>query len=127
MLEKESNVTVALVEASEILRDMAAPHSGKRALQIISRKLPWSYRHIKAVWYREDCTVVDADEMQQLRRAARLAKEEQEASNEILELRARLARLESLLISADSEFHRETIEALRLNHARLRNVADPEK
>lgn len=114
MSEKESNVTVALVEASEILRGMAAPHIGKRALQIVSRKLPWSYRHIKAVYYREDRTVVDADEMRELRRVARLAKEEQEASNEVRALRERIEKLERLLLQGDAEFHGPQIEALRM-------------
>lgn len=87
MSEKGSNVTVALVEASNILRDVAWPERGKRALAMLSRKLPWSYRHIKAVWYQEERTIVDADEMKALRRAAKLAAEEQEASNEIQQLK----------------------------------------
>ena len=111
MSEKESNLT-ALVEASALLKIMAAPDKGKRALLSLSRKLPWSYRHIKAVWYCEERTLVCADEMKQLRRAAKLAQEEQEATNEIAQLRARLARLESLLLATDEEFHRPTIEAI---------------
>lgn len=124
MSEKDSNVTVALVEASEILREIASPHIGKRALQIVSRKLPWSYRHIKAVWYQESRTVVDADEMKQLRRAARLAKEEQEATNEVAELRARLARLESILLATDEEFYRPHVEAMRVQADGLGRKAD---
>jgi hypothetical protein len=81
---------------------------------MLSRKLPWSYRHIKAVWYCEERTDVSADEMQQLRRAAKLAREDQEASNEIAELHERLARLESLLLQTDPQFHRETLEAISL-------------
>lgn len=112
MSEKESNLT-ALVEASGLLRIMAAPERGKRALLKLSGKLPWSYRHIKAVWYCEDKTLVCADEMNQLRRAARLVKEEQEASNEVAQLRQRIARLESLLLVQDEDFHCETVTALR--------------
>lgn len=63
---------------------------------------------------RSPCTVVDADEMQQLRRAARLAKEEQEASNEVRALRERIEKLERLLIQADEEFHSPQITALRM-------------
>jgi hypothetical protein len=112
MSEKVSNVSAALVEASSILRSMASPYGGKRALQALSRKLPWSYRHIKAVWYQEDRTVVDADEMKQLRRAAKLAQEEHEATNEVAQLRERIARLENLLLATDEEFYRPTIEAI---------------
>ena len=111
MSEKESKLT-ALLEASGLLRNMAAPERGKRALLVLSRKLPWSYRHIKAVWYCEERTTVCADQMKQLRRAAKLAQEEQEATDEIAQLRARLARLEGLLLATDAEFHRPTIEAI---------------
>lgn len=113
MSEKESNVT-ALVEASTLLRKVAWPERGKRALAKLDRVLPWSYRHIKAVYYQGERTTVDADEMKQARRAAKLAQEDQEASNEVAELRSRLARLESILLQADEAFHSETLTALRV-------------
>lgn len=123
MSEKESNLT-ALVEASALLKIMAAPEKGKRALLALSRKLPWSYRHIKAVWYCEERTMVCADQMKQLRRAAKLAQEEQEATNEIAQLRARLARLESLLLTQDEAFHSENLAAVRVQADRLGRSPD---
>jgi len=118
-MEKDSNVTVALVQASEALREVAEPERGKRALLKLSRVLTWSYRHTKAVYYCERGTVVDADEMKQLRRAAKLAQDEQEATNEVAELRARLARLESILLAQDEAFHSENLAALRVQADRL--------
>jgi len=120
-------VTVALVQASEALREVAEPERGKRALLKLSRVLTWSYRHTKAVYYCERGTVVDADEMEEVKklkrkadeRKARIAKEEQEASNEVAELRARLARLESILLAQDEAFHSENLAALRVQADRL--------
>lgn len=125
MSEKESNVT-ALVEASTLLRKVAWPERGKRALAKLDRLLPWSYRHIKAVYYQEERTDVSADEMKQLknleekqrRRREKLRQENQEAVDDVAQLRARLARLESILLTADPEFHRETLETLRVVDSR---------
>lgn len=124
----------ALVEASTIVRQLADPATAgycvKAAINSAFnrlRKFNWTHNRVRDVWYARSKVSITADELTQLRRAARLAKDEQEAGNEVRELRERLARLESILISADSEFHRETIEAIRINHARLRGVVDPQK
>jgi hypothetical protein len=44
--------------------------------------------------------------MKQLRRAAKLEQEDQEANNEVGELRERLERIERLLLAQGEEFHR---------------------
>ena len=80
------------------MRELALPERGKRALMKISMRLPgWSYRHVKSVYYAEPGTRIDADQMKQLRRAAKLAQEEQEASDELRQLRSRIERLEKEL------------------------------
>lgn len=104
-MEKASEVSASLIQASSFAREIALPHEGgKRALQKIKMKLPrWSYRRVKSVFYAEYGTRVDADELKELetaakreKRAATLAREDEEAGNEIRELRERLARIESL-------------------------------
>lgn len=93
MLDKDSKVS-ALCEASNLMRAIAGESVGKRALLKLSRKLPaWSFRHVKAVWYRENNTIISADQMSELRRAAR----EKEAGDDLECLRARVERLEQLL------------------------------
>ena len=124
----------ALVEASTIVRQLADPATAgycvKAAINSAFnrlRKFNWTYNRVRDVWYARDKVSITADELTQLRRAARLAKDEQEAGNELSELRSRLARLESILQGVDAEFHSETLAAIRFNHARLGNVVDPEK
>lgn len=114
-MEKASSEMTALVEGSSIMRDLALPERGNRALMKIRIKLPdWTYRHVKSVYYAEPGTRIDADQMKQLRRAAKIAREEHEATNEVRALRERLERLERLLLAPDEESYCPTIEAARV-------------
>ncbi len=111
----------ALVEASTIVRQLADPATAgycvKAAINSAAnkmRKFNWTYNRVRDVWYARSKVAISADELKQLRRAAKLAQEEQEATNEIAQLRARLARLESLLLTQDEAFHSENLAALRV-------------
>lgn len=125
MSEKASNMSV-LSEASEYVRVLALPElRGKPALRRVQMQLPkWSYRRIKSVFYAEDRTRIDPEEMDELRsKAARIIHEQtrqNEAArdaaslrNEISELRSRLLTLESRLCSTDEDFHSPQIDAYR--------------
>jgi hypothetical protein len=113
VVEKESNLT-ALVEASRELREWAYPERGKRALLKLSAHLTWSYRHIKAVYYEEAGTVVDADEMKELKRRRKLAQQETEATDDIAQLRAEIAFIKDRLRRMDPDFYEPTTQALRV-------------
>ena len=63
--------------------------------------------------YRGEARRIDADEMDALRAAAR-SPASIEARNDIAELRARLARLETALCLQDPQFHGPSIDALRV-------------
>ncbi len=98
MLDKDSKVS-ALCEASNLMKAIAGESVGKRALIKLSRKLPaWSFRHVKAVWYREKATI-SADQMRELQRAA----QEKEAGDDLECLRARVERLERLLAQYENK------------------------
>jgi hypothetical protein len=111
-MEKASEMS-ALCEASSIMRELALPERGKRALIKVSMKLPdWTFRHVKAVFYQEPGTRVCHDQMKQLRRAAKLDAQEQEASNEISQLRAEIAFIKDRLRRMDQDFYEPTASAL---------------
>ena len=116
----------ALVEASTIVRQLADPATAgycvKAAINSAFnrlRKFNWTYNRVRDVWYAREKVSITADELKQLRRAARLAKEEAEATDEIAQLRSRLARLENLLLTADEAFHSESITAMRVQADRM--------
>lgn len=128
-LSERSNMSTA--EASVLVRQLAKPFdvgdSVKCCLRRVSRKLPWSFNRVKDVWYADARISISAEEMTQLRRAAKLAAEEQEAKDDLARIDARLSRLESLLQGIDQEFHSETLAALGQSRNRLRGLGDNEK
>lgn len=74
----------------------------------------WTERRLRS-WWNKECRKVEFWQMIELATAAELAKAKREASRrESTELRARLAALDARLTTIDPEFHRESIEAIRL-------------
>lgn len=113
----ESRVSV-LVEAQGLVRSLAEPRPAgdkvKEALRRACRKLPsWSPNRVRDIWNGDERIRVRAEELEELRVAARRVKEEKAAGHELAELRERLGRLERLLVSTDPDFHRETLTGLR--------------
>ena len=97
------------------LRELAEPSSRgdrvKSAIERAARLSGLSYWRTFDLWYRK-ARKVEAFEIDAINDA--LAKKRaKETRNELQELRLRLARLESLLVQSDPEFHRETIANVR--------------
>jgi hypothetical protein len=80
-----------------------------------ARKAGITFRQAKSLFYGEitDPTHLAARRMIDEANAIKDRREEKAASNELNELRQRLARLEHLLLATDPDFHRETVAALR--------------
>lgn len=94
----------ALVECSQMFREIAGeqPARGgrvKAALRKVHEALPgWAYSRVRDVWYGSEKITVSGDELRQVERAAARRKQnEQEARDEIEQLRERLSRLEERL------------------------------
>jgi hypothetical protein len=102
----------ALVECGQMFRDIAGeqPMRGgrvKAALRKVHDALPgWAYSRVRMVWYNDKRITVSGDELRQVERAARNKRNEEEARDEIGQLRARLARLEARLAPADESMER---------------------
>lgn len=112
-------------QASELVRDVVPVNGGatiRARILATARRLGWNYSRTRDVWY-EQARRIDAHEMDQLR-AALKKKEAQEANDDIQQLRARLARLETVLAVADADFHGPHIEAVRGQMRGLGGVAD---
>lgn len=120
----ETNLN-ARVEAQSLIRSLAEPcpagDSVKAGMVRAWRKLPsWTFNRVIDVWKADPRIAIRAAEMDQLRNAAK-KREEKAASHELTELRERLARLERLLVSSDEDFHRETIDQVRIQAFGLGN------
>lgn len=114
--ESELKFMSVLCEASFLVRQIAAPESGKSALLLAYRKLgSWTYNRVKDVYYA-DCRVrISGEEIDHLRAVARARKAEGKASDpSIVELREQLALVAAHLHRIDPSFHHPSIEALRL-------------
>lgn len=90
-------------EAAALIRRVAEPRpvgdSTKAAMLRAWRRLgTWTFNRVKDVWKADQRIRVRAEEMDQLRAATRADKD---AVDELAELRARIARLERLLVAAD--------------------------
>lgn len=114
-ISSERKVT-ALAEAQTLIRALAEPSPAgekiKAALRRVSRKLPnWSNNRIRDVWNADERIRIRADELDELREANRA--NEKAAKNELVSLRERLARLESLLVQTDPDFFSPQIDQLR--------------
>lgn len=96
------------------LKELAEPSTRgdrvKTAIERASRLSGLSYWRTFDLWYRKARKVEDF-EIDAINEA--LAKKRaEETRNELQELRIRLARLESILVLSDPEFHRETIDQI---------------
>lgn len=114
-ISSERKVT-ALVEAQTLIRALAEPspagESIKAALRRVGRKLPnWSNNRVRDVWNADDRIRIRADELDELRAAKN--QNEKAAKNELVSLRERLARLESLLVQADPDFFEPQLDQIR--------------
>ncbi|MBS4016785.1 MAG: hypothetical protein KGZ68_00990 [Dechloromonas sp.] len=106
----------ALLEASQLVRSLASPpmvgDTVKRQIARAARRIPfWSTSRVKSVWYRDERYRISADEIAQLRDIADM--QQKDAGHEELQkLRARVARLETLLRISDPQFNSDQINAL---------------
>lgn len=107
----------ALIEASQLVRSSAAPpmigDTVKRQIDRASRRIKfWPASRVKSIWYRDERYRISADELAQLRLLAD-KNQQDEGHDELQQLRARVARLETALRISDPKFHRDQIDALR--------------
>jgi hypothetical protein len=79
----------------------------KRAIERSARLAGLTYSRAFEMWYGR--AKVLPDEIARISEALAL-KNRKDARNELSELRLRLARLESLLLQTDAEFHRPSID-----------------
>jgi hypothetical protein len=97
------------------LRTLSEPwHRGDRIKAAIGRAADASgltYWRTFDLWYGKARRVEHYE--REAVAAALNKKRKEEARNELHELRSRLARLESLLVQSDPDFHRETITQTR--------------
>jgi hypothetical protein len=101
--------------AQTALREIAGPRLAgdpiKAVIDRLSRQTGLGYSRTYEIWYGR---VPRLDPREQLQIAEALEKKRRSvARNELAELRARMARLETLLASTDPDFHCETLTALR--------------
>ena len=123
------------MEAQFLIREIAAKSpqalfSVKGAVRYAHSKLAvfgWTFNRCKDVWQANERVSIADHEKETLRRVLKLAREEQEAKDDLARIDARLSRLESLLQGMDEEFHIETLAALRQSRNRLRGLGDNEK
>ena len=103
------------MEPSQALHELSKPWpSGERVKCAIARAADLaglSYWRAFDIWYRKARRIEDYETAQiseALERKNRL-----DTRNELSELRLRLARLESLLVQTDPDFHRPTVDFVR--------------
>ena len=106
----------------DALQELAEPSARgdrvKAAIERAARLSGLSYWRTFDLWYRKARRVEDY-EISAINEA--LAKKRaEEARNELQELRLRLARLESLLVQTDPDFHRPHVGALQQQLRRSR-------
>jgi hypothetical protein len=117
---KSMRTAATLDEASELLRKIAgnreADESKKAVFRRLRRKLSdWTDSRIRGVWYRDSRVRIRAEEVEQLR-ALIEPLGDNEAKNDLAELRstvARLAKYEALLERIDAGFFGPEISAAR--------------
>jgi len=108
----ETKFMNVLCEASFLVRQIAAPETGKRALLKAHVKLrPWSYSRVKDIYYADRRVRVTAEEIDTLREIANAPKEESHDPS-IRELRQQLQVVVAYLKRIDPSFHHPSIEAL---------------
>ena len=110
------------MDAAKALRELSEPRSRDEKIVTIiertARLAGLSYSRCFEIWYGRARRIEPA-ELLRIQEALE-AKNRKDARNELSELRLRLARLESLLVLSDAEFHRETIDQTRAQLRRSR-------
>jgi hypothetical protein len=93
-----------LCEASGLVREIAAPATGKVALLRVYRRLgTWTYSRVKDVYYADRRVRISADEIDELRATAK-RKTESTCDPTLAELRAQLAIVARHLRALDPTF-----------------------
>lgn len=100
------------MKLSDALKELAEPIGRDEKIHSIieraARRAGMTYSRCYEHWYGR-AKLATEDEMRGISDAIQ-QKREQEAKNELHELKLRLLRLESRLSQADSDFHRPTID-----------------
>lgn len=103
------------MDVSEQLRELSKPHGeGEKTVSVIertARMVGLSYSRCYEIYYRR-ARRIEADEINRISEALE-RKNRLDVRNELSELRLRLARLESVLVQTDPDFHRPTADFLR--------------
>ncbi len=103
------------MDAAGALRKLSEPWERgdkvKRAIERSARIARLSYSRCFEIWYGRARRIEQA-ELLRISEALE-QKNRKDARNELSELRLRLARLESLLVQTDPDFHRPTIDFVR--------------
>jgi len=109
----------ALAESQSLIRRVAEPcpagDSVKAAIGRAARRLRWSYTRARAFWYADDRIKVSADEINQLRTAAK----QQAAGTVNHEVLARLEAVENMLralasrLPQDQDFYGAQADQIR--------------
>jgi hypothetical protein len=102
------------MDVAKQLKELSEPHSrGEKMISIIERSARLaglSYSRCYEIWYRRARRIEPA-EIARISEALE-QKNRLDARNELSQLRLRLARLESLLIQTDPDFHRPTVDLM---------------
>ena len=110
----DAKVMNALCEASVLVRQIAAPETGKAALLRAYRRLgTWTYNRVKDVYYADPRVNISADEIDKLRAVSRVKRIEEKTNDPtICEMREQLALMAKHLQRIDPSFHYSPIETL---------------
>lgn len=108
-------------EASTLVREIAAPATGKAALLRAYRRIgTWTYNRVKDVYYGDGRIRISGEEIDKLRVVA--GRERASSDPSIMELRAQLAAVVRHLQIIDPTFRNPMVEEVsRLSHS---NVAE---
>src|SRR5258708_2717362 len=110
------------MDVTMALRELSEPRSRDEKITTIiertARLAGLSYSRCFEIWYGRARRIEQA-ELLRISEALE-QKNRKDARNELSELRLRLARLETLLVLSDAEFHRETIDQTRAQLRRSR-------
>ena len=103
------------MDVAKALRELSAPHArDEKMITIIERSARLaglSYSRCYEIWYGR-ARRIEHGEVARISDALK-QKQALDARNELQELRLRLARLESILVLSDAEFHREDLAPVR--------------
>lgn len=102
-------------ETTTQLRQLAEPWAGGEKIKVVigraAKRAGLGYWRAFDIWYGKARRVEDFERDAIAEALER--KQREAARNELHELRARLERLESLLVQSDPDFHRPSIDAAR--------------